>query len=120
MWMSAGIPTFSYPDTAARAFTYMWRYTYNLRELYETPARAEGRARSSTMEIVQTVRDGGRTLLNEYEAKQLLSRYGVRWLKRESRRAKTKLSARASEIGTGTEGLSHAITHKTDVNEESG
>ena len=27
----AGIPTFAYPDTAARAFNYMWRYTYNLR-----------------------------------------------------------------------------------------
>src|SRR4029077_15240362 len=23
---TAGIPTFSFPDTAARAFTYMWRY----------------------------------------------------------------------------------------------
>ena len=34
---SAGIPTFPFPDTAARAFTYMWRYTYNLRGLYETP-----------------------------------------------------------------------------------
>src|SRR6202045_304830 len=33
----AGIPTFSYPDTAARAFAYMWRYSYNLRGLYETP-----------------------------------------------------------------------------------
>src|SRR5208283_2209786 len=32
---SAGIPTFPFPDTAARAFTYMWRYTYNLRGLYE-------------------------------------------------------------------------------------
>src|SRR6204780_116535 len=38
---SAGIPTFSYPDTAARAFTYMWRYTYNLRGLYETPTLAQ-------------------------------------------------------------------------------
>ncbi len=28
---AAGIPTFPFPDTAARAFTYMWRYTYNLR-----------------------------------------------------------------------------------------
>ena len=35
---TAGIPTFSYPDTAARAFTYMWRYSDNLRGLYETPA----------------------------------------------------------------------------------
>ena len=32
-----GIPTFPFPDTAARAFNYMWRYTYNLRGLYETP-----------------------------------------------------------------------------------
>ena len=39
---AAGIPTFPYPDTAARAFTYMWRYTYNLRGLYETPALVEG------------------------------------------------------------------------------
>ena len=38
---AAGIPTFSYPDTAARAFTYMWRYTYNLRGLYETPTLTE-------------------------------------------------------------------------------
>src|SRR5512142_960570 len=35
-----GIPTFPYPDTAARAFNYMWRYTYNLRGLYETPTLA--------------------------------------------------------------------------------
>ena len=41
---TAGIPTFSYPDTAARAFTYMWRYTYNLRGLYETPALVEAAA----------------------------------------------------------------------------
>src|ERR1017187_5991071 len=35
---SAGIPTFPYPDTAARAFSHMLRYNYNLRGLYETPA----------------------------------------------------------------------------------
>ena len=33
----AGIPTFPYPDLAARAFCYMWRYASNLRSLYETP-----------------------------------------------------------------------------------
>ena len=27
---SAGIPTFRYPDTAARAFNYLWRYSYNI------------------------------------------------------------------------------------------
>ena len=38
---AAGIPTFSYPDTAAQAFTYMWRYSYNLRGIYETPFSTE-------------------------------------------------------------------------------
>ena len=38
---NAGIPTFAYPDTAARAFNYMWRYSYNLRGLYETPFAAD-------------------------------------------------------------------------------
>ncbi len=41
----AGIPTFQFPDTAARVFCYMWRYSYVLRGLYETPVlRAEGDA----------------------------------------------------------------------------
>ena len=40
----AGIPTFSYPDTAARMFTYIWQYSDNLRGLYETPVFA-GRGR---------------------------------------------------------------------------
>ncbi|MCZ0903791.1 acetyl CoA synthetase subunit alpha, partial [Microcoleus sp. HI-ES] len=34
----ANIPTFPYPDTAVRLFNYMWRYTYNLRAIYETPS----------------------------------------------------------------------------------
>src|SRR5208283_840770 len=33
----AGIPAFPYPDTAARAFNDMWRYSKSLRSLYETP-----------------------------------------------------------------------------------
>ena len=79
---TAGIPTFSYPDTAARAFTYMWRYTYNLRGLYETPALLEGpepavEAKKKVSEFVQQARSSGRTMLNEFEAKQLLASYGI-------------------------------------------
>ena len=79
---TAGIPTFSYPDTAARAFTYMWRYTYNLRGLYETPALLEGPepavdAEKKVSEFVQQARRNHRTMLNEFEAKQLLASYGI-------------------------------------------
>ena len=74
---SAGIPTFSYPDTAARAFTYMWRYTYNLRGLYETPAltehsEMESASRNQVEQIIQNARGKGRTLLTELESKQLV------------------------------------------------
>ncbi|HZT83504.1 MAG TPA: CoA-binding protein, partial [Gemmataceae bacterium] len=34
----ADIPNFPYPDTAARVFHSMWRYSYNLRALFETPS----------------------------------------------------------------------------------
>jgi acetyltransferase len=38
----SGVPTFPFPDTAVRAFNYLWRYTYNLDALYETPSLEQG------------------------------------------------------------------------------
>ena len=62
---TAGIPTFSYPDTAARAFTYMWRYSYNLHGLYETPTLVEslapeGASRSRAADVIDKARNRGR------------------------------------------------------------
>ncbi len=72
----AGIPTFPFPDTAAKVFDYMWRYSYNLRGLYETPVlRGEGEAgpdRDAAQQILQRVRNTERTILTEIESKQLL------------------------------------------------
>src|ERR671917_271208 len=75
----AGIPTFDYPDDAARSFTNMWRYTYNLRGIYETPQLADGPDvdRERAEEIVAGVREGGRTILTEFESKALLTAYGI-------------------------------------------
>ncbi|MGH3054705.1 MAG: acetate--CoA ligase family protein, partial [Gaiellaceae bacterium] len=78
----AGIPTFAYPDTATRAFTYMWRYTRNLRGLYETPtltesAEPDGTSRSRTAELIAKARSRGRVVLTELESKQILAYYGI-------------------------------------------
>lgn len=117
-----GIPTFSYPDTAARAFTYMWRYTYNLRGLYETPAVVEESesttaGRESAANFLQNIRSAGRTLLNEVESKHLLSSYGIPVV--DTRIAQTEEDAieRAAEIGYPVvlKLLSNTIAHKTDV-----
>ena len=72
---AVGIPTFQYPDLAARIFCYMWRYTHNLQALYETPALtagpgANGANHRRAEEIIQTARKANRTLLTELESKQ--------------------------------------------------
>jgi acetyltransferase len=119
---SAGIPTFSYPDTAARAFTYMWRYTYNLRGLYETPALVEGSemaadARRTVSETVQRARAIGRTMLNEFEAKQLLAHYGIPVVDTRVAENEEQAAGWAAEIGYPVvlKLLSNTIAHKTDV-----
>ncbi|MFZ0287593.1 MAG: bifunctional acetate--CoA ligase family protein/GNAT family N-acetyltransferase [Candidatus Sulfotelmatobacter sp.] len=119
---SAGIPTFLFPDTAARAFTYMWRYTYNLRGLYETPALSENSelddaSRKQVEQIINNARNRGRVLLSELESKQLLSLYGIPTV--ETRVASTEDEAAkiASDLGFPVvlKVFSETITHKTDV-----
>lgn len=119
---AAGIPTFSYPDTAARAFTYMFRYTDNLRGLYETPELVEGPepaavARRTVGEFVQRVRASGRTMLNEFEAKQLLAHYGIPVVETRAAENEEQAVAHASQIGYPVvlKLLSNTIAHKTDV-----
>jgi len=119
---TAGIPTFSYPDTAARAFTYMWRDTYNLRGLYETPALIEGpeqvaEARKKIAEFIQQSRSTGRTLLNELEAKQILAAYGIPVVETRPAHSEDEAVATASQIGYPVvlKLLSNTIAHKTDV-----
>ena len=101
---SAGIPTFSYPDTAARAFTYMWRYTYNLRGLYETPAltadsEVDSEARNQVGQIIQNAQRQGRTLLTEPESKRLLSLYGIPTVETRVAASEDEAAKIASQIG---------------------
>ena len=118
----AGIPTFPYPDTAARIFTYMWRYTENLRTLYETPRLADGpeldnAKRTRVQEIIESVRRSGRTLLSEFESKELLSQYGIPTVETRIARSEDEAIKQASEIGFPVvlKVFSETITHKTDV-----
>jgi acetyltransferase len=118
----ASIPTFRYPDSAARAFQYMWRYSDNLRGLYETPALAiedeQGAPdRAAAGSIVERAQRAGRTLLTELESKQLLAAYGIPIVE-------TRLAASEDEAAQLAAGLgfpvvlklhSETITHKTDV-----
>jgi acetyltransferase len=118
----AGIPTYKYPDMAARVFYYMWRYSYNLRALYETPALIvdqEGNAakRAKADAIIQNARKLNRTILTEHESKQLLAAYGIPTVDTRIARTEEEAVKLAEEIGYPVvlKLFSETITHKTDV-----
>jgi acetyltransferase len=75
----AGIPTFRYPDDAARVFNLMWRYDANIRALFEMSVTADGDApeRGQAQRLVASALEQGRTLLSERESKLLLEAYGI-------------------------------------------
>jgi acetyltransferase len=115
----AGIPTFEFPDAAARAFTNMWRYTYNLRGIYETPEHTDetDADREAVEDLIAGVRDSGRTILTEFEAKKLLAAYGIPD-RRDGGRPQRR-GGRRPRRGMGYPVVlkldSETITHKTDV-----
>jgi acetyltransferase len=125
---SANIPTFRYPDTAVRVFQYMWRYSYNLRGLYETPVlvpetEPNGPDRARAREIIEAARGSsashraGRTILTEFESKQLLKAYGIPTVPTSTASDEEEAVKSAGEIGypVVVKLLSETITHKTDV-----
>ena len=118
----AGIPTFPYPDTAARVFTSMWRYADSLRALYETPLPsakpeedASGRAKAAA--LVESVMKTGRTILTEAESKDLLACYGIPTIPTKVATSEDEAAKLATEIGFPSvlKVLSQTITHKAEV-----
>ena len=119
---NAGIPTFPYPDTAMRAFAYMWRYADNLRSLYETPAVGADSdnqfAKSSQVaKIIRTARRGKRTLLTEVQSKEILAAYGISVVETHIAFSEEEAVKLAESIGSSVvlKVYSATITHKTDV-----
>jgi acetyltransferase len=118
----AGIPTFPYPDTASRIFDYMWRYTFHLRGLYETPLPAleldgNGPDRTLARSIIENARQAGRTLLTEVEAKQLLTAYDIATVETRVASSEIEAVACAETIGYPVvlKLFSETITHKSEV-----
>jgi len=119
---ASGIPTFSFPDTAASAFADMWRYSENLRALYETPELAgSGVDRAAVATVLHAVfkaaRAEDRVLLTEQESKRLLAAYAIPVSRTEFAGTEDQAAALAAEIGFPVVLKLHSrtITHKTDA-----
>ena len=118
----ANIPTFPYPDTAARIFTYMHRYQRRLTALYQTPELAQdygeaGFKRFLIKEMLEQIRQTGRTILTEYESKQVLGAYDIPTVPTRVAKTAEEAATIAGEIGYPVviKLNSETITHKTDV-----
>ncbi|MBP8000912.1 MAG: bifunctional acetate--CoA ligase family protein/GNAT family N-acetyltransferase [Chloroflexi bacterium] len=119
---AANIPTFAYPDTATRIFSYMWLYSRRVKFLYETPEfieEMEGKEppRVIVEKILAQVRRRGRTLLTEYESKQIFAAYGIPTIPTHLARNENDAIRLANEMGYPVvlKINSETITHKVDV-----
>ncbi|NEO56194.1 MAG: bifunctional acetate--CoA ligase family protein/GNAT family N-acetyltransferase [Okeania sp. SIO3B5] len=117
----ASISTYRYPDAAARLFNFMWKYSYNLQGIYETPVLAqeqeEGPNCSLVEQIIKTAQDGNRTILTESESKQVLAAYGIPIVQTLIAKTEVEAMEHADAIGYPVvlKLFSETITHKTDV-----
>jgi acetyltransferase len=117
----AGIPMFPYPDTAAKAFTYLHQYADHLRSLYETPSLTSDDhltdQKYAAEQVIDKVRAAGRTILDEAESKKILSLYGIPTVQTVIALTESQAVDAASRIGYPVvlKLYSKTITHKTDV-----
>ncbi|MBV6499217.1 MAG: Protein lysine acetyltransferase Pat [Prosthecobacter sp.] len=115
----AGLPTYDYPDEAARAWQFMWQRQERLRLLAETNRVAclERPTMSVAREIITGHRAAGRGLLNEAEAKQVLAAAGIPVLETVSARTPDEAVQAAERLGFPVvlKLQSRVIIHKTDV-----
>jgi acetyltransferase len=119
----AQIPVFAFPDAAARAFQYMWQYSYNLRGIYETPSQIASPEDvhpnlDCATEIIKGARRSGRMNLTEVESKRLLAAYNIPTVPTRPAKTEDKSVELAREFGypVAVKLHSETILHKTDVN----
>ena len=117
----ASIPTYRYPDAAARLFNFMWKYNYNLQGLYQTPILAteddHSFDRDLVAKIINQVRAEKRTILTEVESKQILSAYQIPIVQTITAKTEDEAVEYAEQLGYPVvlKLFSETITHKTDV-----
>jgi acetyltransferase len=80
----ACLPIFPSIDAAARTFNYLWRYSYDLEAIYETPElhadAADRNLRQQAGELIQRARQALRDSLSDAESSEVLDLYGIRGL----------------------------------------
>jgi acetyltransferase len=99
----------------------MWRYSWNLRSLYETPPLSADNENGpdcvTVAQIIQGARGSKRTVLTEFESKKLLAAYGIPTVETHIATSAQEAAEIATTLGYPVvlKLYSQTITHKTDV-----
>lgn len=114
------VPVFTTPEDAVRAYMNMYEYTRSLKALYETPADILPEFtpdRDAVKEIFREVARDGRTILSEFEAKNVLDAYQIPTVKTVIATSVEEAEKAAEQIGFPIVMKIHSndITHKSDV-----
>lgn len=116
----ANIPAFEYPDDAAATFAAMWRYSRNIKALYESP-RGEfewkEEANRKKEAVKRKIAEMPHTLLDEFASKNLLAAYGIPIVETVIAETEEETILKADKIGFPCvlKLYSQTITHKTEV-----
>jgi acetyltransferase len=116
----AGIPSYTTPEAAVRAFMHMVAYRQNQEQLLETPPSVPEIFTPDYQKakaLIEQAAAEGREILSEPEAKQLLAAYGVDVVPTEVADSVEAAVAAAERLGfpAAIKILSPDITHKSDV-----
>lgn len=115
----AKIPTFEYPDAAARIFAYMWRYSSYLLALYEAAEFTGDLPQDGPRRVAAIIAEAqrkNRNILTEHESKQILAAY-------ELPTTPSKIALSANDAVKAAEDIgypvvlklhSETVTHKSD------
>ena len=114
------VPVYSIPENAVKCFMLMHDYSRNLNILHETPSHIPGQFspdKEKGLKLINEVLADKRTVMTEFEAKQLLNYYKIPVIKNGLAKTKSEAVKLAKEIGYPLvmKIASPDILHKTDV-----
>lgn len=114
-YMDADIPVLDAPEKAARAMLSLLRYKEIRERGAVTPPQLPAAA-AEAAEIIRRAKAGGRKTLDEFEAKRVLSCYGIPVPAEKRVYSAGEAAAAAEEIGfpVAVKGCSPDILHKTE------
>ncbi len=120
---NSSIPTFDYPDDAARAFAMMWQHQKNISALYQTPAIRDTTTQESKQQyhhvksMIDAAYKENRRLLTLQESLEILQAYHIPILTSKVACNVEEAVRIAAQIGFPVAMKLHSktITHKSDI-----